>query len=337
MDRDTLDNFIEIIRKGDVLDEDQTRLLIQKASELISAEPNVISVPAPCTIVGDIHGQFHDLLELFTIGGDCPDINYLFLGDYVDRGNDSVQVASLLLCYKLRYPQRITLVRGNHESRQITQVYGFYDECIRKYDSAEVWQLYTNFFDFLPLGAIVQQEILCIHGGLSPIVETIDDIRKIERIQEIPHDGAMADLLWSDPEDRNGFGVSPRGAGWVFGTDTTRKFNHQNKLKLIVRAHQLVMDGYSKMHDNTVITLFSAPNYCYRCGNQGAIMELDDTLEKQIIQFDPAPRRGNPQVTRRPPEFFTKSDFIKDYDIFGQSRQTLTQMSAAGEGITGGE
>ncbi|KAK2948524.1 putative Serine/threonine-protein phosphatase 2A catalytic subunit beta [Blattamonas nauphoetae] len=332
MDRDTLDHYVEIIKGGGMLTEDQIHTLVQKATEVISAEPNVVEVPAPCTIVGDIHGQYHDLLELFTIGGDCPDINYLFLGDYVDRGNNSVETVTLLVCLKVRYPQRVTLLRGNHESRQITQVYGFYDECCRKYNSAEVWQMYTNFFDYLPLGAIVQKEILCIHGGLSPIIKTVDDIRRLERVQEIPHEGPMADLLWSDPEERNGFGMSPRGAGWVFGADESQKFNQKNKLKLIVRAHQLVMDGYSRVHDNNVITLFSAPNYCYRCGNQGAIMELDDSLERQIKQFDPAPRRGEPQISRRPPQFLTNSDFIQDFDVFGQSRQTLTQIAGSGEG-----
>ncbi|KAA6366903.1 MAG: putative Serine/threonine-protein phosphatase PP2A catalytic subunit, partial [Streblomastix strix] len=134
--------------------------------------------------------------------------------------------------------------------------------------------------------------ILSIHGGLSPALETIADVQKIERVQEIPHEGAMADLLWSDPEDeRAGFGVSPRGAGWVFGADVSQQFRQRNKLTLVTRAHQLMTDGF-KEHGGGVVTLFSAPNYCYRCANTGAFMIVHDNLERDIIQFNPAPGRG---------------------------------------------
>ncbi|KAH7815627.1 putative Serine/threonine-protein phosphatase PP2A-2 catalytic subunit [Monocercomonoides exilis] len=332
MDIAELDRWIEQLSNSKLLSEAEVEKLVQKATEIISSEPNVVSVPAPCTIVGDIHGQFHDLLEMFKIGGQSPDINYVFLGDYVDRGYYSVETVSLLVCLKVRYPQRVTLLRGNHESRQITQVYGFYDECTKKYGSASVWTSFTNLFDYIPLGAIIQREILCIHGGLSPIIETVDDIRKLDRVQEIPHEGAMADLLWSDPEERSGFGTSPRGAGWTFGGDMSQRFNTTNRLSLIVRAHQLVMDGFNRVHGGSVVTLFSAPNYCSRCGNQGAVMELDDTLEKLIKQFDPAPRRGEPHITRRPPQFLTESDAVPEFDMFGRSTQAITQMATGGEG-----
>ena len=174
-------------------------------------ESNVQRVDAPVTICGDIHGQFYDMLELFRVGGDCPGRNYLFLGDFVDRGHYSVETFLLLVALKVRHPGRITLIRGNHESRQITQVYGFYDECLRKYGSVNVWKYCTEVFDFLSLSAIIDDRVFCVHGGLSPSVNTLDQIRTIDRKQEVPHDGAMCDLMWSDPEEIAGWGLSPRG------------------------------------------------------------------------------------------------------------------------------
>lgn len=171
------------------------------------------------------------------MGGECPDTNYLFMGDFVDRGYYSVETFLLLLALKVRYPERITLIRGNHESRQITQVYGFYDECLRKYGSVNVWRYCTEIFDYLALAAIIDNKIFCVHGGLSPTISTLDEIRMIDRKQEVPHDGAMADLMWSDPDDIVGWMVSPRGAGYLFGSDIVEKFNRENNIDLICRAH----------------------------------------------------------------------------------------------------
>jgi serine/threonine-protein phosphatase 2A catalytic subunit len=152
--------------------------------------------------VGDIHGQFADLVEMMKIGGKAPDTNYLFLGDYVDRGYDSVETVCTVMAMKARWPGRVTLLRGNHESRQITQVYGFYDECLRKYGNANVWKYITDMFDHLPLAATIDNEIFCPHGGLSPSLDTLEHIRELGRTQEVPHEGPMCDLLWSDPDDR---------------------------------------------------------------------------------------------------------------------------------------
>lgn len=183
-------------------------------------------------------------------------------GDYVDRGYYSVETVTLLVALKIRYPERITILRGNHESRQITQVYGFYDECLRKYGNANVWKYFTDLFDFLPLTALIDSQIFCLHGGLSPSIDTLDNIRALDRIQEVPHEGPMCDLLWSDPDDRCGWGISPRGAGYTFGQDISEAFNHNNGLTLVARAHQLVMEGYNWSQDRNVVTIFSG-KFCF--------------------------------------------------------------------------
>ncbi|PAA91117.1 hypothetical protein BOX15_Mlig013788g3 [Macrostomum lignano] len=278
-DNKELDQWIEQLYECKQLTENQVKTLCEKAKEILAKESNVQPVSCPVTVCGDVHGQFHDLTELFRIGGRCPDTNYLFMGDYVDRGYHSVETVTLLVALKVRFRDRITILRGNHESRQITQVYGFYDECLRKYGNANVWKYFTDLFDYLPLTALVEDSIFCLHGGLSPSIDTLDHVRALDRIQEVPHEGPMCDLLWSDPDDRCGWGISPRGAGYTFSQDISETFNHSNNLTLVSRAHQLVMEGYNWCHEKNVVTIFSAPNYCYRCGNQAAIMELDDALK----------------------------------------------------------
>ncbi|MBA0661004.1 hypothetical protein Goklo_012934, partial [Gossypium klotzschianum] len=315
-----LDRQIEQLKKCEPLKESEVKALCLKAMEILVEESNVQRVDAPVTICGDIHGQFYDMKELFKVGGDCPKTNYLFLGDFIDRGFYSVETFLLLLALKVRYPDRITLIRGNHESRQITQVYGFYDECLRKYGSVNVWRYCTDIFDYLrasnvsdcqgrvlstvsddllcchqllyvSLSALIENKIFSVHGGLSPVISTLDQIRIIDRKQEVPHDGAMCDLLWSDPEENvDGWGLSPRGAGFLFGGCVVTSFNHTNNIDYICRAHQLVMEGYKWMFNNQIVTVWSAPNYCYRCGNVAAILELDENLNKQFRVFDAAPQ-----------------------------------------------
>ena len=189
-------------------------------------------------------------------------------------------------------------------------MYGFYDECLRKYGTARVWNFITNLLDYLPLAACVEGQIFTPHAGLSPSLDTIDHINALDRFTEVPHEGPICDLLWSDPEDRCGWGISPRGAGYTFGQDITEQFNHANGLQFIARAHQLVMEGFNWMHDNRVVTVFSAPNYCYRCGNLAAIVEVDENGGHAVQQFDHAPPRGGAdaaganKVKRSPPDYF---------------------------------
>ncbi|KAI9752738.1 MAG: hypothetical protein M1815_000305 [Lichina confinis] len=233
--------------------------------------------------------------------------NFIFLGDFVDRGYFSLETFTLLMCLKARYPDCVTLVRGNHESRQITQVYGFYEECQNKYGNASVWKSCCQVFDFLALAAIVDGKILCVHGGLSPEIRTLDQIRVVARAQEIPHEGAFCDLVWSDPEDVDTWAVSPRGAGWLFGDKVATEFNHVNGLNLIARAHQLVNEGF-KYHfkDRDVVTVWSAPNYCYRCGNVASIMNIGEDLDVRFSIFGAVPdeHRAVPAAATRGNHYF---------------------------------
>ncbi len=287
-----VESYIEVLKAGECIPENAVKKLCSSVSELLMEESNVQPVCSPVTIVGDLHGQFYDLLNLLSpeIGNTPPHTSYIFLGDFVDRGHNSVETLTLLLCLKLKYPGHVTLLRGNHESRQITQVYGFYDECLRKYGNASVWRYCTQCFDTFALAAIIDSQVLCVHGGLSPDVRTLDQIRAIDRQQEIPHDGAFCDLVWSDPEDiREPWQVSPRGAGFLFGERVTDEFNFVNKLSLIARAHQLVMEGKKYHFDKNLVTVWSAPNYCYRCGNVAAILTIggdDDGNNDSDLELD---------------------------------------------------
>jgi len=285
-----LDGWIETVRQCKYLPEEDLKRLCIMVREILLEESNIQPVNSPVTVCGDIHGQFYDLLELFRTGGELPNTNYIFMGDFVDRGYYSLETFTFLLVLKARYPDRITLLRGNHESRQITQVYGFYDECKQKYGNATAWRFCTEVFDCLTLAAIIDGRVLCVHGGLSPDVRTLDQIRTISRDQEIPHEGAFCDLMWSDPEEIETWAVSPRGAGWLFGYKVTNEFVHLNKLDLVCRAHQLVQEGYKFMFDDkNLVTVWSAPNYCYRCGNVASIMVFDNELNYEFKIFNAVP------------------------------------------------
>ncbi|CAD6332954.1 unnamed protein product [Miscanthus lutarioriparius] len=255
-----------------------------KVKEILIEESNVQPVNSPVTVCGDIHGQFHDLMKLFATGGNVPDTNYVFMSDFVDRGFNSLEVFTILLLLKARYPAHITRLRGNHESRQLTQVYGFYDECQRKYGNANAWRYCTDVFDYLTLSAIINGTVLCVHGGLSPNVQSVDQIQIIDRNCEIPHEGPFCDLMWSDPEEIDTWAVSPRGAGWLFGTRVTQEFNHINKIELVCRAHQLVQEGLKYMFDKGLVTVWSAPN-CYRCGNVASVLSCSENMEREVKFF----------------------------------------------------
>eukprot|EP01065_Artemidia_motanka_P026792 TRINITY_DN3202_c5_g1_i1.p1 TRINITY_DN3202_c5_g1~~TRINITY_DN3202_c5_g1_i1.p1 ORF type:complete len:306 (+),score=36.65 TRINITY_DN3202_c5_g1_i1:99-1016(+) len=303
-----IEKLIEKVMDGAFLSEKELQWLCRQVVSILVEESNVQMIPAPVSICGDIHGQFRDLIELFKVGGEVPKTRYIFMGDFVDRGYNSLETLTLLLLLKAKHPDSITLLRGNHESRQITSIYGFYDEIQRKYGCALPWQWCAEVFDAMSLAAVVEQKAFCVHGGLSPEVVSLDQIRVLRRMCEIPNEGAFCDLMWSDPaEEVDTWAVSPRGAGYLFGEKVAAEWCRRNNLEVVCRAHQLVQDGFKYHYEADVksysfMTVWSAPNYCYRCGNVAAILELNEQLDRNVLKFTDV----QPQHTANPqkPEYF---------------------------------
>lgn len=231
------------------------------------------------------------MLRLFEYGGFPPDANYLFLGDYVDRGKQSLETVCLLLAYKIKYPENFFLLRGNHECASINRIYGFYDECKRRYN-IKLWKTFTDCFNCLPIAAIIDEKILCMHGGLSPELSSLEQIKRIMRPTDVPDTGLLCDLLWSDPDkDVQGWGENDRGVSFTFGQEIVSAFNKKHDIDLICRAHQVVEDGYEFFAKRQLVTLFSAPNYCGEFDNAGAMMSVDDTLMCSFQILKPAEKK----------------------------------------------
>ncbi|KAJ0014846.1 hypothetical protein Pint_20365 [Pistacia integerrima] len=254
-----------------------------------SWKPSLLELEAPIKICGDIHGQYPDLLRLFDLGGYPPNTNYLFLGDYVDRGKQNLETICLLLAYKIKYPKKIFLFRGNHETASISKDYGFRKECIRRF-SSRLWDTFIVCFDCLPVAALIDEKILCMHGGISEELDDLDQIREIQRPTDVPYSGLVCDLLWSDPsQDFQGWRFNNgRGAGQTFGSDQVTEFLQKHDLDLICRAHEVVEDGYEFFASKQLVTIFSAPNYMGECNNAGAILNVDENLmcSLQILEPD---------------------------------------------------
>jgi len=247
------------------LTEAEITFLCTTSREIFINQPNLLDLEAPLQIVGDIHAQYTDLLRLFEFKGFPPEANYLFLGDYVDRGSNGLECICLLLAYKIKYPENFFMIRGNHECAAINRIYGFYDECKRRY-SVKLWKKFQDVFNVFPLAAVVDEKIFCIHGGLSPDLVNTSQINKILRPTDVPDTGArpahgrapppecrsrlrgspccppglLCDILWSDPDkDANGWSENDRGVSYTFGQDVVAKFLQKNDFDLIVRAHQV--------------------------------------------------------------------------------------------------
>ncbi|XP_030895910.1 serine/threonine-protein phosphatase 6 catalytic subunit [Leptonychotes weddellii] len=257
-----LDKYVEIARLCKYLPENDLKRLCDYVCDLLLEESNVQPVSTPVTVCGDIHGQGH----------------------FWNEKQDHI----------------LRLVK--HKSPSWLYVEDLPDECQTKYGNANAWRYCTKVFDMLTVAALIDEQILCVHGGLSPDIKTLDQIRTIERNQEIPHKGAFCDLVWSDPEDVDTWAISPRGAGWLFGAKVTNEFVHINNLKLICRAHQLVHEGYKFMFDEKLVTVWSAPNYCYHCGNIASIMVFKDvnTREPKLFRAVPDSERVIPPRTTTP-------------------------------------
>lgn len=262
------------------------------------SQPTLVDIDVPdgnkFTICGDIHGQYYDLMNIFELNGTPSKENpYLFNGDFVDRGSFSVECIFVLFGFKLLYPDHFFMSRGNHESENMNKMYGFEGEVKAKY-SANMVDLFTEVYNWLPLCHCINERIIVMHGGLfSKDDVTLDDIRKTERNRQPPDEGIMCELLWSDPQPMFGRAPSKRGVGCQFGPDVTRKFISTNKLDYVVRSHEVKDNGYEITHDGKCITVFSAPNYCDSMGNKGAFINLigshNAEMQPKYVTYEAVP------------------------------------------------
>eukprot|EP00759_Apiculatamorpha_spiralis_P056434 PhF_6_TR802/c0_g1_i1/m.1223/K06269/PPP1C; serine/threonine-protein phosphatase PP1 catalytic subunit len=252
--------------------------LFDATRSVFMSQPMMLETRAPISIGGDLHGQFSDVIRLFDTNGWPPTQNYLFLGDYVDRGKHGLATLCLLYAFTVLYPENFFLLRGNHECTSICRIYGFYDEVKRLFD-VKLWKHATDVFNCMPVCAVVEDAIFCTHGGLSPELRSLDQIRKIQRPTDVPDCGLLCDLLWSDPEtDGSGWMENDKGVSFRFCSDVLQRFCDKFEFDLVVRAHQVVEEGYEFFAGRRLVTVFSAPNYCGEFDNHGAVMRVDDTL-----------------------------------------------------------
>ncbi|XP_065943944.1 serine/threonine-protein phosphatase PP1-beta catalytic subunit [Magallana gigas] len=282
------------------MEEGEIRSLCLKAREIFLSQPNLLELEAPIKVCGDIHGQYTDLLRLFECGGFPPESNYLFLGDYVDRGKQSLETICLLLAYKIKYPENFFLLRGNHECASVNVLYGFHDECKRRF-SFKLWKTFTDCFNCLPIAAVIEEKIFCCHGGLSPDLQSMEQIRRIIRPTDVPDTGLLCDLLWSDPDKEvKGWGENDRGVSFTFGGDVVSKFLNRHDLDLVCRGHQVVEDGYEFFAKRQLVTIFSAPNYCNEFDNAAAMMSVDESLMCSFQILKPADKKPLYKYQGRP-------------------------------------
>ncbi len=283
--------------------------LTKSCQEIIASQPMVLRLNTPAKVFGDIHGQYDDLMRFFELWGepsenpgigDIQSIDYLFLGDYVDRGCNSLETICLLMALKIKYPDRIHLLRGNHEDVLINMNFGFREECdYRLFDDNDdedlnVYKTINEFFEYLPLAAVIENQILCIHGGIGGCLSTIKEIEDIDRPLRIIHEATnkteqiIMDILWSDPTDNDeelGIQSNPlrdtKSYGNIvkYGPDVVEKFLKHNNLSMIIRAHECVPDGFERFSGGNLITLFSATDYCRRHKNAGAMLLIKNNFE----------------------------------------------------------
>ena len=275
---------------------------------VLENESIIVEVEAPLVISGDIHGQLHDLLRFFNTIGPPPNKKYLFQGDYVDRSPCDVEVITLLFAYKLRYPQHVILLRGNHECRLINQTYGFKESCKRSFDrdGLKIWRKFSQAFQNLPILGLIDDKILCMHGGISNHIKSIDQLKRLKKPDNIPDDGLLCDLVWSDPEKSQYqeyvFNDS-RGVGVLFNEAAVEKICDKLDIDLISRSHQVVDDGYEFFANRQLVTIFSAPGYMGDFDNEGAMMDVDETLMCKFIRIKPEKSVTAPNIQRKPTNF----------------------------------
>ncbi|EAN91525.1 putative serine/threonine-protein phosphatase PP1 [Trypanosoma cruzi] len=270
-----------------LLNEDIIRTVLRRVRPVLMSQPMMVRLEAPVNVCGDIHGQINDLVEIFRAGGMPPTSRYLFLGDYVDRGKYGTEVISVLLGLKVLHPDKMYVLRGNHESESICRIYGFFDEVKRRF-SVKLFKEFTDVFNCLPIAALIEEIALCMHGGLSPELRNLNQINQIRRPLVVPDAGLACDILWSDPEENScGWMQSQRGVSYTFGEDVVRRACENLKIDVVLRAHQVVDNGYAFFAERRLVTIFSASNYCGEFTNSGAMLMMDENCKCSFQVFKP--------------------------------------------------
>uniref|UniRef100_A0AAF5PU55 Serine/threonine-protein phosphatase n=1 Tax=Wuchereria bancrofti TaxID=6293 RepID=A0AAF5PU55_WUCBA len=309
--------------------------LMSTAGLIMMEEGSLVEVEVPIKVVGDIHGQYEDMHKLFGIIGKVPEVKMIFLGDYIDRGPQSIETIIYLLCLKVKYRDRIFLLRGNHETPAVNRIYGFYNECALKY-GVGLWWDFQSFFNRMPMAGLISKRVLCMHGGLSPHLTSLEQIRQIKRPCEPLDRGLLIDLVWSDPTNKgDGWFYSPRGLSYSFGKGALLAACKLLKIDLVIRAHQVVQDGYELMVGEKLITIFSAPNYAGQFNNAGAVVCIDDDLQVtfQQLRVPPGPTcvRSCPEVACAPGQALTLPQ-IKQVASTSQAKTVVSSASEMKEG-----
>ena len=264
--------------------------LCLKTFQLFSDEPNMLNLSSNIHIFGDIHGQYCDLIRFIDMIGLPPKVKFLFLGDYVDRGDNSIEVISLLFSLKIKYPKQVFLLRGNHECPLLNDAYGFKEECVERYkEKGEyIWREINKTLRMLPICALIEKKIFATHGGISPHISSFKQINELNRNVDIPDKGIICDLTWSDPKkQKSKWGDNDRGCSYTFNETALTDFLNKMNIDLVIRAHQVVDNGFQFFNENKMVTVFSAPNYCGQLGNKASIMHIKKNLECSFITLKP--------------------------------------------------
>jgi serine/threonine-protein phosphatase 2A catalytic subunit len=283
--RKSLKTLLKSIQNSKTPSKSEVTLLCQKVSKLLTQEPNVLQIESPVTICGNIQGSLEDLQEIFKLSGPPPASNYLFLGNYINKGKFSVEVLCILFIYKILFPSKLTLLRGCHECAGAGQTYGFFQEILKKFGDFLVFEGFLKVFNCFPFAAVVGGQVFCVHSGISFSVETIEELMAVERFSDVKTDGPLMHLLWNFPFSGLGWSVSPKSYDFGFGTDVTSKFLEKNDLKMIVRSHQLVMEGFSQEQGGNIVTIFSASNFQLH-KNLAAVLRFDENMKMEFLVYD---------------------------------------------------
>ena len=260
-------------------------LLLQISSIFIN-EKNILELSSPFIIIGDIHGHIFDLLRIFNRFGIEKDTKYLFLGDLVDRGENSLQTISLIFILKYLYPNRFYIIRGNHEFDIMCSKCGFKEEIMELYDNLDLYNTFIDCFNVLPICAIIDNEIFLVHGGIGPDFKTLDQINLIERPISHFENNILSSLLWSDPSTETEYFLpSQRGLGFLYGINSIKNFLDINKFKILIRGHECVQNGILTHFNNLVYTIFSASNYCGLSGNESGVIEIHSKENLELHRF----------------------------------------------------